>query len=203
MKHPLTSLVGVLALGLTLTLTGCGSDNSDSGMAMDGTSAPAADTGHNEADVSFATEMIQHHKQALDMVEMTSGRQLDPAVRTLADDIKAAQAPEIQTMNGWLSSWGTSTPSASASHDMGDMGDMESMPGMMTDDEMSSLEKAPDADFQKMWLQMMVKHHQGAVQMAQTEQNGGEYQPAVDLAGKIIADQNKEIATMTQLIASS
>jgi len=218
------ALVGVLGLGLGLALSGCGSDNSagsptatssDTGSSMDHGSM-SADSNHNDADVTFATEMIQHHEQALAMVTMTEGHQLDPAVQSLADDIKAAQTPEIQTMTGWLTAWGTATPSASSTDDMSGMGDMSdmpsmsasagsmgSMPGMMTDADMTKLKNASDSEFQKMWMQMMIEHHEGAVQMAQTEQTDGEYQPAIDLAGQIIASQSKEIDTMKKLLGAS
>lgn len=216
-----TALVGALGLGLGLLLSGCDSDNSSAGgptatsSSMD-RSSMSADTGHNDADVTFATEMIPHHQQALAMVTMTEGRQLDPAVQTLADNIKAAQTPEIQTMTGWLTSWGAAVPSTSPSNDMSGMGGMSdmpsmsssagstgSMPGMMSDADMTELKNASDAEFQKMWLHMMIKHHQGAVQMAQTEQKQGQYQPAIDLAGQIIASQSKEIDTMKQLLGAS
>jgi len=219
------ALVGVLGLGLGLALSGCGSDNSSAGSltaTSSGTGSSmdhgsmSADTGHNDADVTFATEMIPHHEQALAMVTMTEGRDLDPAVQTLADNIKAAQTPEIQTMTGWLTSWGAAVPSASPSDDMSGMGgmsdmpsmsasagSMSSMPGMMSDADMTKLKNASDAEFQKMWLQMMIKHHEGAVQMAQTEQTEGQYQPAIDLAGQIIASQSKEIDTMKKLLGGS
>lgn len=215
------ALVGVLGLGLGLALSGCGSDNSSAGgpsatSSSMNQSSMSADTGHNDADVTFATEMIPHHQEALAMVTMTQGRHLDPAVQTLADNIKAAQTPEIKTMTGWLTSWGAAVPSTSPDNDMGDMSGMSgmpsmsssagstgSMPGMMSDAEMTKLKKASGAEFQKMWLQMMIKHHKGAVQMARTEQKQGQYQPAIELAGQIIASQSKEIDTMRQLLGAS
>ena len=218
-------MVGAVGLGLTVTLSACGgnnsADNTTASSSMSDSTTMAA-TAHNDADVTFATEMIAHHKQALAMVDLTEGRTLNPAVQTLADDIRAAQTPEIQTMTGWLSSWGmpspSASPSASASSGMGDMSGMPSMsgstgpmggmgsspmPGMMTDEEMTKLKNASDADFQKMWLEMMIKHHQGAVDMARTEQSDGQYQPAIDLAGQIIASQSKQIDTMRQLLRSA
>ncbi|MEP9383342.1 DUF305 domain-containing protein [Nocardioides sp. KR10-350] len=218
-------MVGAVGLGLTVTLSACGgnnsADNTTASSSMSDSTTMAA-TAHNDADVTFATEMIAHHKQALAMVDLTEGRTLNPAVQTLADDIRAAQTPEIQTMTGWLSSWGmpspSASPSASASSGMGDMSGMPSMSGstdpmgsmgsspmagMMTDEEMTKLKNASDADFQKMWLEMMIKHHQGAVDMARTEQSDGQYQPAIDLAGQIIASQSKQIDTMRQLLRSA
>lgn len=221
-----TAIAGIAGLGLAISLSACGSSNmTDSGKSADSGAIMSHSTmatagAHNDADVTFATEMITHHKQALAMVDLTQGRTLAPAVQTLADDIRAAQTPEIQTMTGWLSDWDMTSPSGSPSHDMGSMGatgsmstasasadsmgemGSSSMPGMMSDVDMTALKNASDADFQKMWLQMMVKHHQGAVQMARTERTDGRYQPAIDLAGQIIASQSKEIATMKRLLTS-
>ena len=75
-----------------------------------------------------------------------------------------------------------------------------SMPGMMTSQEMTSLQNASDADFQTLWLQMMISHHEGAVEMAKAEIADGQYQPAVDLARSIVDSQSKEIATMKAIL---
>ena len=84
-------LLGSLTLGLALTLTACGNDEPASD-----TSAQVSETDHNDADVQFATDMIQHHAQALSMVDLTVDRTLDPEVQQLADDIREAQGPEIE-----------------------------------------------------------------------------------------------------------
>lgn len=81
--------------------------------------------------------------------------------------------------------------------------EMESdMPGMMSADEMADLEKAKGAEFRRMWLEMLIEHHGGAIQMAQTEQSEGKYEPAVDLAEKIESAQHDEISTMQSLLGS-
>ena len=219
-------LVGAVGAGLALTLTACGSANTSSDGSMDhgsmsssmsspmpsSMSSMSGSSEHNDADVTFATEMIQHHQQALDMVDLTQGRSLEPAVQNLADNIRAAQAPEIKTMSGWLTDWGMPTSSTSPSMDPGmepgmdpgmDMGHSGGMSGMMSEADMTKLRKASDADFQQMWLQMMIEHHQGAVQMARTEQSAGTYQPAITLADQIISSQSKEITTMKQLLGTS
>ena len=191
-----TRVIGALSVGLALTLSACGSGDSTSDQT-----SQSASVDHNDADVAFASDMLQHHAQALTMVDLTEGRPLDPAVQQLADDIRAAQAPEIETMTGWLGDWDETVPDTSGS--MGSMGGMEmdsSMPGMMSADEMTSLENAADAGFQTMWLEMMLAHHEGAVEMAKTEQADGQYQPAIDLAGSIVSSQSKEIATMKGLL---
>lgn len=176
--HHVRTTSALATLALALALTGCGGDD------------------HDRADVTFATEMVQHHAQALDMVEMTEGRPLDPAVQRLADQISAAQAPEITTMSGWLEDWDEEVP------DTGSMQGMDTMPGMMSADEVTGLETASDADFQQRWLELMVEHHTGAVEMARTEQADGDFAPAIDLAGEIISSQTVELDTMRGLLGS-
>lgn len=226
MQHPTRrrrlaslALIGALTGALGAGLAACsdndagGSDSAaDPGSST--TSGAAEVRAHNDADVAFAQHMVPHHQQALEMVDLTQGRTLPDDVRTLVDGIAAAQAPEIATMTGWLTAWGEPSPSASgghAGHDMGDMGDMgemdgmdmsgaDGMPGMMTDAQMAQLEAAPDADFTRLWLQMMIEHHRGAVEMARTELEQGEYPPAIALAQSIIDSQTTEIRTMQRLL---
>lgn len=201
--------LGALSLGLALALgaTACG-DDTEAARTVE-----TSPTEHNDADVAFATDMIQHHAQALSMVDLTLDRPLDPEVQALAEEIRAAQAPEIETMADWLTDWDEPVPEtmrdhANAGHDMGDMSDtmddMEDhgsdMPGMMSAEDMDALEGSADADFQQMWLEMMIEHHDGAVEMARAEQEGGRFEPAVDLAGQIIDSQTEEITTMRELL---
>jgi uncharacterized protein (DUF305 family) len=199
--------LGTLALGLALTLTACGEDE-----PTNDTSTQVSETDHNEADVAFATDMIQHHAQALAMVDLTAGRPLDPEVRQLAEEIREAQGPEIETMSDWLQEWDEEVPAtirdhSNAGHDMEGMGDSmngsdSDMPGMMSGDDFDELESAADADFQTMWLEMMIEHHEGAVEMAQDEQADGQYRPAVDLAGNVVDTQTAEIEQMKTLLGS-
>lgn len=159
----------------------------------------------NDADVTFATQMIPHHAQALSMVDLTLGRDLDPEVAAMTEDIRAAQTPEIETMTEWLEDWGKPVPETMRDHANahGGHADMDSdMPGMMSEQEMAALEKAPDAKFQDMFLEMMIEHHRGAIEMAQTEQEEGQYAPAVELAGKIERSQQAEVEKMERLLGS-
>jgi len=189
-------------------LSACGNDDGGSD-----TTTQVSTTEHNDADVAFATDMMQHHAQALVMVDMTMNRDLDPEVQQLAEDIRAAQGPEIETFTDWLTDWDEEIPETmrdhgNAGHDMGDRGDMgdamegmdTDMPGMMSADDMNSLNSAPDTDFQTMWLEMMIEHHEGAVEMAQAETEDGQYKPAIDLAENIASSQTAEIETMNSLL---
>ena len=193
-----------LTAALALTAAACGNDD-----ASTGTASEVSTTEHNDADVEFASNMLQHHAQALAMVDLTIDRPLDPEVLQLAEQIRDAQAPEIETFTDWLSDWDEEVPEtvrdhSNAGHDMDDMGDSmndENMPGMMTSDDMGALEDASDAEFQTMWLEMMIEHHEGAVEMAKAEQGDGQYKPAIDVAGNIVESQTGEIETMKGLLS--
>ncbi|WP_309648906.1 DUF305 domain-containing protein [Nocardioides sp.] len=201
--HRAGTSLAALTLGLSLALTACGGDDTSG-------SSSTSSSDHNDADVSFASDMIQHHAQALTMVDLTVERDLDPAFQQVAEGIRDAQGPEIETMSNWLEQWGEEVPatvrdhSNAEGHDMGDMADDTGMdmPGMMSDEDLEELADASDADFEDLWLEMMIEHHEGAVSMAQTEQKDGTYEPAVSLAEDIVTTQTDEIATMQELLDS-
>lgn len=200
----LTVLVAVTAA--LLALAGCGSNETDSHATTQ--TAPNGDE-FNGADVSFATDMIPHHAQALQMAALTRGRSLDPEVASLTEDIRTAQAPEIETMTDWLTVWGKPIPAIPRDHANAGHGGMEGMemsgdqmPGMMSSEELDELEEASDAEFQDLWLTMMIAHHEGAIEMAKAEQSDGTYQPAIDLAESIETSQQQEISHMQQLLGS-
>ncbi|MDQ3424222.1 MAG: DUF305 domain-containing protein [Actinomycetota bacterium] len=179
------------ALALALVLTGCGNN---------ATTDPSADTqggeaAFNEADVAFAQGMIVHHQQAIDMAVLGQDNAASPEVRQLAADIEAAQGPEIATMTQWLEAWGEDVPEADSGMD-------DSMPGMMSEEDMEQLETNSGSEFDQMFLTMMIEHHQGAVDMAQADQAEGENADAVALAEQIESDQTAEIETMEGLLDS-
>lgn len=156
----------------------------------------------NKADVSFAQEMIPHHRQATEMAEMAASRTENADVLELAEEIAAAQGPEIETMTGWLESWGEDVPEDTGSMSGMDHSGMDSMPGMMSADDMAELEDAQDATFDELFLTMMVEHHEGAVEMARAEQKDGKNADAVELAEEIEVAQTEEISTMRELLGS-
>ena len=156
------ALVVVYLLALTGALTAaCGGEEP----AGDASEASAPESRHNQADVGFAQDMLVHHAQALDMVELTDGRPLEPDVRRLASDIEAAQAPEIETFTDWLEMWDERVPHAGMDGMDGMQGteDMEGsdhdMPGMMTSGQMDRLTEVSDEEFQSAWLELMIEHH--------------------------------------------
>lgn len=185
------------------TLSACGGDDSMSGMSGMDSSTPTASesastdsTGEfNDADVAFATDMIPHHRQAVEMAELAEARAKSPEVKDLAGQIRTAQDPEIQTMSGWLTSWGKPIPEEMSGMDMS-----SSMPGMMSSEDMNKLMIGSGAEFDQMFLTMMIEHHKGAIKMAQTEQVEGMFPDAISLAKTIQKAQTEEITTMQGLL---
>lgn len=170
---------------IVLALAGCSSGSADSS---------STSTSHNEADVTFATDMIPHHSQAVTMAEMATARSTDHDVVRLASRIKAEQDPEIATLSGWLTDWGQPVPTADAASMAAGMS------GMMSENQMARLGRASGRHFDMLWLEMMVEHHQGAVEMAQREQDDGENEAAKELAATIVAAQRAEITTMERML---
>jgi uncharacterized protein (DUF305 family) len=202
------ALVAVAACGSTGT-SGSGGDGMPGMSGMSGMSHSAmSGSTHNGADVTFAQSMIPHHQQAVDMANLATGRAGSPKVAQLAQRIAGAQQPEIATMAGWLTGWGAPTPQPhmssmpGMSNSMPGMAGMSgTMPGMMTDEETRQLTAASGAAFDRLFLQLMTRHHQGAIQMAGTEQTGGQNPEAIALAKKITAAQTAEITEIQQLTA--
>ncbi|WP_421111142.1 DUF305 domain-containing protein [Streptomyces sp. NEAU-S77] len=155
---------------------------------------------HNQADVTFAQTMILHHRQAIGMAEMARTRASSSDVKTLAVKVKKEQAPEIRTMVGWLNAWGEKVPRGMYGMRHGHPSDMA---GMMNKNEMHALNRASGKSFDTMFLAMMIKHHEGAVQMARTEKKHGSYGPAKALANRIVITQTAEIAQMRKILQTS
>lgn len=202
----------VLAVGLAAACTS-GNDHSGGmnpsmpGMSNGSMMASAPSAAFNATDARFATDMITHHRQAIDMAQLAETRAGSQQVKDLAMKIKAAQDPEITTMSDWLRQWGQPVPSPMAGmpgmdHGMAGMDHGATMPGMMSDTEMTQLTGASGAAFDQLFLQLMVKHHQGAIEMAGTEQRQGQAAQAKQLASKIATDQATEITQMQALLAT-
>lgn len=192
-------LVGIA--GLSLVLAACGDDDdaattSETTMPAQGADTTMAAVGHNDADVAFATGMIPHHRQAVEMAEMLIANGTDPALIDLAERIKAAQDPEIATMTGWLEEWGD--PMADAP--MGGHGDDGE--GLLADEEMAALEAAQSPELERLFLEGMIAHHEGAIAMAQTELAEGQSADAKALAQGIIDAQQAEIDEMETLLGT-
>ena len=220
--------ISAAATAALFVLTACNSSNSDgttsTPMSMSVESSSSADAStHNQADVTFAEQMIPHHSQAVEMSDMLLSKDgIDPRVTALAEQIKAAQGPEIEQLQAWLTSWGQSSSSSgmnmpTTSHNMEgmtpstsmnmpmpseSMGTMPGMEGMMSAEDMTALQNAQGTDAAKLFLTQMIDHHRGAVAMAQTEVDSGQYPEAISMAQTIISAQNQEITTMEGILAT-
>lgn len=198
--HRAVAGTGAAIAGLLL-LAGCaasgsgdgGGDDAMNGHGQGGHQSQA--TGDwNEADVMFAQMMIPHHEQAIEMSDLILAKEgVDAEVVELAEEIKAAQGPEIEQMESWLEEWDMP---GMPDGDMDDMG----MEGLLSDDEMDELEAADAADGTTLFLEGMIEHHEGAVEMAEEHQEQGESEEALDLSAAVIETQTAEIERMRELL---
>lgn len=188
MKHRRT-LVALLAAA-AFALAGCADDE------------PQGDENFNDADAAFAQGMIPHHQRAIEMSELADGRAQSAEVKELAAAIEGPYGPEIQTLTSWLASWGEQVPEEGMSGMDHDGMSGEDMTGMMTQEDMDALQATSGAEFDQMFLTMMIEHHEGAIAMAQTEQAEGQNPDAIALAEQIGSDQQAEIQAMRNLLES-
>ena len=207
---------GLATVAVATALTGCSGtatkEATSSSAATSATSSAAPAAAHNQADAMFASHMVPHHQQAIEMSDMILGKQgIDPRVVELATQIKAAQGPEIEQMQGWLTAWGVPAmpgmgdmPGHGGMPGMGDMPGMTGMPGMgmMSAADMDALKNAEGVTAAKLFLTQMIQHHQGAITMAQNEIKDGQFPDAIALSKSIITSQQKEIDTMNQILGT-
>ncbi|WP_240192336.1 DUF305 domain-containing protein [Glycomyces sp. YM15] len=179
-----------IAAFAALTFAAC-SDGGDEG--GDAPASASAEADFNDADVTFFQMMIPHHEQAVEMAELAQSQAADPEVVELAAQIAAAQQPEIDEMTGLLEEWGE--PTAMEGHDGMSMG------GIATDDQMAELQAAQGADFDRLFVELMIVHHEGAVVMAEEHHAGGRNADAAAIADAVIETQTAEIATLKEIQA--
>lgn len=141
---------------------------------------------YSSGDVMFAEMMIPHHQQAIEMSELALAKSSNPDILKLAKEIKGAQTPEIDQMKSWSG--------VRADSHMG-----HAMMGMLNDDEISALREASGAEFDRLFLVGMIKHHEGAIDMAEMIVDSGNSEVAA-LGKSIIQVQNREIAYMKELL---
>ncbi|GAA0793379.1 DUF305 domain-containing protein [Spirilliplanes yamanashiensis] len=196
------AVLGAIATATLLLTAACGGDDM-AGMghgsgATTGAapSAPASGAASNNADVQFAQMMIVHHQQALEMAAMAETRASDAELKKIATDIKNAQEPEIQKMTGWLTAWGQPTAAAGGHN----MPGMTGMPGEMSEEDMAKLEAAKGVEFDREFARMMIAHHNGAIEMARTEESQGGNAEAKALATEIATAQTAEVATLQKIL---
>jgi uncharacterized protein (DUF305 family) len=192
-------LVAVLvALAAALFLSSCNSTASEGHADHQQSEEPVitgAPAGYNADDVTFATNMIPHHQQAVEMSALVPERSTNPELIKLAADISAAQGPEIETMKVFLVQW-NENPDTATGHD----GHGANMQGMVDEATMTKLESLNGAAFDTLLLESMISHHQGAIEMAKAEITNGENVDAERLAQTIIDTQQAEIGQMKQML---
>lgn len=191
-----TRALALTAAGIVV-IAGCGTDE-EAGRSAEQTAATSTGTASdgsasvNDADRAFTTMMIPHHEQAVEMTALVPDRSDDRAVEELAREIADAQGPEIATMQGWLDDWGVEPMAEGHSgHDMD---------GMMTEEDMAELRELRGEEFDTRWLEMMIEHHEGAVDMAETEIAEGSQPEVVDLARSVKDAQEEEITEMEEML---
>lgn len=205
----------LIALAVLALASGCGDDRRDGATATPpvattavGASAPAA--AQNQADIEFAQDMITRHQQAVRMAELADRRAGDPRVTALAARIRAARAPEIRQLTTWLTEWGVPVSAPSAGTGSGadggaqgraDGGADSGGPGSEPDRDMTALAGAAGADFDRMFLELMVRHHEDALRAAGIEVRQGRHPGAKALAGRIRADQTAELSQLRNLLS--
>ena len=195
----------VACLALAALAAGCGSAQPKQGLHQ--TPPTLGRLPYSDADVDFMSGMIPHHAQAVIMAGWapTHGARHDVAV--LCERIVVAQRDEIHMMQGWLRDRGLPVPDEHSTlmhmkmpngmvHDM-------LMPGMLTDDEMAALDKSRGPEFDRLFLEGMIKHHQGAIDMVEVllkSYGGAQDETVFKFSNDVYADQNIEIDRMKQML---
>ena len=173
---------------LMASMTACTAGTTE--MSHDDHQSDSAAAGFSSDDIMFAQMMIPHHEQAIEMSTLAETRAQNPEVIALAAKIKAAQTPEIETMKGWLTKAGASL----------DMGHAAHMDGMLTDSQMQALKNASGVEFDRLFLEGMIAHHEGAIEMAQMILNSKNAE-AKALGEAIVSSQTAEVVILKQLLA--
>jgi uncharacterized protein (DUF305 family) len=181
MKHARRALLLPLLLTLLTALAGCAGDSSNGRSEF------------NRTDVTFATAMIPHHRQSLQLVRMVEQRDVDPKLSGLAAQIRVTQAVEIESMLSWLQDWDVAVPSGDPSAGTG-------RPGTVTAADLAAVQGATGADFEREWLRLMIRQHEDAIAIAKVENAEGEYPYAVALANTVMVGQASQVRTMELML---
>lgn len=160
------------------------------GLFMGGQGVDTADRQFNRADLMFMSMMVPHHEQAIEMAEMAPERTDNGKILALAENISAAQRQENRKMEGWLEEAGYE-PSESAG----------SMAGLATEEELEQLNRSSGEEFNKLFAELMIEHHEGGIHMASMQVTNGRSEKVRDLAQSMIEAQQKEIEKMETWMA--
>jgi uncharacterized protein (DUF305 family) len=154
---------------------------------------------HTAADVKFMQGMIGHHSQAVEMVALLQSRSTSENMRMLGQRIEVSQIDEIKMMQRWLEVRGQEIPGEHAMH----MHGATLMPGMLTEEEMARLAEAKGAEFDRLFLEGMIKHHGGALTMVDelfATAGAGQEVEIFSFASDVDADQRMEIDRMGAML---
>jgi len=198
------AILAIASLSACTVNIGAGSDGHMDGGGMDdqsmmddrdsdGNGGPMMDGDLNMSDVMFVQMMIPHHEQAVEMAELAPGAGASPEVQELAAEIAAAQGPEITQMEAMLDRWGVGQMMDHSGHQMA---------GMVSDADMDRLRATSGASFDRLFLELMIAHHEGAIDMAQDPLANGEDPELRTLLEAIVEAQTAEIAQMQQMLAA-
>ena len=198
-RSPLRAvLFAVIAVGLLLVGGGLAVVL---GIGRDDAATPGA------VDVGFSRDMAAHHLQGVEMANLATDHSEDPAVRGLAFDIATTQTNQVGRMQGWLALWGYSPTGGDVMAWMGhDMAGMHMspgtlMPGMATEEELANLRSLQGTAFDVEFLRLMIRHHQGGLEMAQYATAHGETDVVRTLAKSIAESQTAETDLMTGMLS--
>ncbi|MGY1842139.1 DUF305 domain-containing protein [Modestobacter sp. SYSU DS0875] len=192
------ALVAVIAVGLLVAGGGLAV-----ALGIGRTDEPSADS----VSAGFAQDMSRHHLQAVEMANLALQRSEDPEVRQLAFDISATQTGQAGRMRGWLSLWGLPATNRDVMAWMAGDGhahhattDGRPMPGMATEEELAELRSLTGTEFDVRFLQLMTRHHQGGLEMAEYGEEHAEVDVVRGLARSIAQSQTAETTTMVDML---
>ncbi|MDV3124460.1 DUF305 domain-containing protein [Mycobacterium sp. 21AC1] len=192
----LLAVVSVLtAMVLLMSCSGAKPDAQPSASASETPAITGEPPGSNGSDVSFATNMLQHHQQSIDLSALVPDRSANADVVALAQSITAARRPEIETMKVLLVQW-------KESPDTGNGESNDPAQGMIDAATVAQLKTMSGQDFDVLWLQSMIAHAQGAVATAKVEGTNGDNVDAIALANRTVKEQQAEIAQLQQILAA-
>lgn len=170
--------------------------------SLTGSAALPSPTGKPDPDdVRFMQDMIVHHAQAIVMVELARDRLVDGQVKALAARIADEQRPEIDAMARWLRDRDQSVPPQATDPRRGSgMHDHAAMPGMASQDQLDELSRARGASADRLWLQLMTRHHEGALAMVVTQHRDGRDDVATQMGDEIHVTQSVQIGYMRDML---
>lgn len=175
------AIVILLTTLLTLlSLAGCGDGDEEAAPAPSTATARNGDV-HSSADVAFATAMIPLQAEAMAMVDLTADRELSAEAQAVADEIELTAPPEIEEMTGWLTAWDEPVPETVRDHVNAGHGD-EGDGHQHASEELQRLADADDADFERLWLELLADNHRDAAAVARSAEEDGTFEPATELA---------------------